>query len=364
MDERAFRAVKRACYAGLDSVALRREAARRIAGAVGHDAYAFSTHDPETGLIAHLVAANVPVELAVAYATYLYPHHAATAVIDAVARGEVFTTLWEEVPEVRVASRGAGMRQEFCSYATADGQIWGSWCFLRYDASAGPPDRERALLARLGPHLARGIQSAALLETARRADARGESSSPGVLVVDHGGSISLRTAAAATHLQDLADVGLPDGADVLPIAVSSVLARLRSVAAEARDGVPTEAALNTRGRSGRWYRIRATFAEPDDAGRTAAVVLIRPMMPREMAPVLARLYGLSTREREIVAAVARGHSTKRIASLLGLSPHTVREHLDRASSKVGVHGRKALVARLFFDGYAPHLRDELPPTVS
>ena len=56
-------------------------------------------------------------------------------------------------------------------------------------------------------------------------------------------------------------------------------------------------------------------------------------------------------EGEVVAAVVRGEPTKCIAASLGISPYTVAEHLDRACAKVGVRGRKALVARLFLDGY-------------
>ena len=38
-----------------------------------------------------------------------------------------------------------------------------------------------------------------------------------------------------------------------------------------------------------------------------------------------------------------------LAATLGISPYTVAEHLDRACAKVGVRGRKALVAKLFLD---------------
>ena len=37
------------------------------------------------------------------------------------------------------------------------------------------------------------------------------------------------------------------------------------------------------------------------------------------------------------------------------STHTVQDHLERACDKVGVRGRKALVAKLFRDGFAPGL---------
>jgi hypothetical protein len=46
----------------------------------------------------------------------------------------------------------------------------------------------------------------------------------------------------------------------------------------------------------------------------------------------------------------------RAASRLGVSPYTVKEHLDRACEKIGTRGRKALVARLFVDAYLPTLR--------
>lgn len=100
------------------------------------------------------------------------------------------------------------------------------------------------------------------------------------------------------------------------------------------------------------------LAEPDATGECSTVVVVQPSTPRERAAILTRLYDLSQREREVTAAVARGESTKRIAARLGVSPHTVKEHLDRACAKIGVRGRKALVAKLFFDGYAPGLTVE------
>jgi DNA-binding CsgD family transcriptional regulator len=81
--------------------------------------------------------------------------------------------------------------------------------------------------------------------------------------------------------------------------------------------------------------------------------VVRPAVPREVASILTQLYDLSPREREIIAAVARGESTKAIAAHLTVSPHTVAEHIGRACEKIGVRGRKALIAKLFFDTYAP-----------
>jgi DNA-binding CsgD family transcriptional regulator len=57
--------------------------------------------------------------------------------------------------------------------------------------------------------------------------------------------------------------------------------------------------------------------------------------------------GLTDREAEILAWVARGKTNREIAGLLVVSPHTVRKHLEHAFKKLRVHTRTAAVARAF-----------------
>jgi DNA-binding CsgD family transcriptional regulator len=57
--------------------------------------------------------------------------------------------------------------------------------------------------------------------------------------------------------------------------------------------------------------------------------------------------GLTDREAEILAWVARGKTNQEIAALLVVSPHTVRKHLEHAFQKLRVHTRAAAVARAF-----------------
>ena len=57
--------------------------------------------------------------------------------------------------------------------------------------------------------------------------------------------------------------------------------------------------------------------------------------------------GLTDREAEILAWVARGKTNQEIAALLVVSPHTVRKHLEHAYQKLRVHTRTAAVARAF-----------------
>ncbi len=56
-------------------------------------------------------------------------------------------------------------------------------------------------------------------------------------------------------------------------------------------------------------------------------------------------FGLSEREREVVELVVEGLSNADIADVLGLSGHTVRNHLTRAFGKLDVASRTAAIAR-------------------
>jgi DNA-binding NarL/FixJ family response regulator len=53
---------------------------------------------------------------------------------------------------------------------------------------------------------------------------------------------------------------------------------------------------------------------------------------------------LSKREREILQKVADGATTKLVASELGISPHTVKTHLERIFEKLGANDRAQAVA--------------------
>jgi DNA-binding CsgD family transcriptional regulator len=110
--------------------------------------------------------------------------------------------------------------------------------------------------------------------------------------------------------------------------------------------------VQVHGRSGRWYTVRASLTEPDETGAASIVVVIDEARPADTAVILSRLYGMTKREREVVAMAAKGASTKEIGRRLGLSTYTVQEYLGNAYAKVGVRSRRELLAKLYFDGYA------------
>lgn len=71
-----------------------------------------------------------------------------------------------------------------------------------------------------------------------------------------------------------------------------------------------------------------------------------------LGPFLSTIYAqngrasLSTREAEILRWVARGKTNREIASILSVSPHTIRKHLEHAYEKLDVHTRTAAIAQL------------------
>jgi DNA-binding CsgD family transcriptional regulator len=358
----AFRSVKRVCYAGLDSVSLRTEVARRLALVVPFSAYAFTTMDPDTGLLTHAVGEKVPEGVVREYVEVLYPQQEAMRVLDRVRSGATVVTSTSELFTELICSHGVG--HELNTIFFSGETLWGDLCLLRESRTRAYAEHEMRFMRRIAPHIARGLKAASTLGPAQARDAAGPASAEdagncatGVVVLDAKGRIVLRNRAATMQLEDLADVGVPTGET--PYALRSTLALLS--ARQRQAGTDTaafeDAAIRARGRIGSWYTLRASLSEPDAEGDSSTIVSIEPVARRELAPILTRLYGLSPREREIVALAARGESTKAMAARLHLSTYTVQDHLGNACEKVGVRGRKALLAKLFFDGYAATMWD-------
>ncbi len=80
------------------------------------------------------------------------------------------------------------------------------------------------------------------------------------------------------------------------------------------------------------------------------LVLLRPHLAlwrrRWSAPTLPAMSELTTREREVLQAVATGSSNREVADQLWISPHTVRTHLQHIFEKLAVRTRTEAVALL------------------
>ena len=80
-------------------------------------------------------------------------------------------------------------------------------------------------------------------------------------------------------------------------------------------------------------------------GHDAVLVILRPTESESeiRAQAFAASHSLSRREQEVLHLLARGLTTTAMAEELGISPHTIRDHLKHLYSKTGTKGRSELL---------------------
>ncbi len=239
-----------------------------------------------------------------------------------------------------------------CSDATG---AWGDLILAREFGRPRFGASEISFLGSLAPLLAEGLRRAAILGKV----ATGDQHATGVVVLAPDNSIDTATPGAERLLADLIAGGTP-GAD-LPVAVLSVAARARRIAGDYRNdpewrdpGSDTFARARVRTAQGNWVTVRGSVL--GDGPDSSVAVLMEQAQPHELAPLIADAYGLTDRERRVTELVAKGLSTNDVGQRLHLSAYTVQDHLKSIFDKTGAGSRGELVARLFFDHYAPRLQ--------
>lgn len=91
--------------------------------------------------------------------------------------------------------------------------------------------------------------------------------------------------------------------------------------------------------------------------------VLDPGPPRGPAPRTERLSELSPREREVLARIASGQSTRQMALAMGITVGTVRTYVKNVLAKLGAHSRLQLAALASRDGLLtgqPPAADVLP----
>lgn len=86
-------------------------------------------------------------------------------------------------------------------------------------------------------------------------------------------------------------------------------------------------------------RALAEGAELGRLDRDAAAAVIGAA--GQTVPAMSRPVGLTEREAQVIAMVARGLQTKQVGHRLGISPKTADHHLQNAYAKMGVSTRAA-----------------------
>lgn len=220
-------------------------------------------------------------------------------------------------------------------------EAWGAAAIHRRTGTF--TEREIGIVADVGAVIANGIRRAILLGAL---SAEREPEPPGLVLLNADDAIDTVSPAAKLWLGELFDT--TTATHEVPLVLASVAHQARRAGA---GETPELASVRAPRRSGGWLRLDASLLE--DGQRVA--VMISPAREPEVAELIARMYGLTAREREVTRLTMVGLSTREMASRLQLSPYTVQDHLKSIFDKVEVRSRRELVAQLFLQQCAPRL---------
>lgn len=238
----------------------------------------------------------------------------------------------------------SGLGRELRAVLRDRGRAWGGLVLFRETAAPDFGSSELGLLAAVGPVLAQAVRRGLLFSELTHRDTE---HGPGmaVLAVDDGAlEVETLSRAAREWLDDIPDGRVPGSG--LPVGVVTLVHR----AMAAPEG---SARSRLRTASGRWLSLQVdTLETAGRPGRRLSLIL-EPTRPHELADVIAAAYGLSDREREIARLTVAGYTNREMAAELWLSQHTVQDHLKKVFAKLGVSSRAELTGRLFFDHYLP-----------
>ncbi len=274
-EREAYRGVRRACDAGLDSTTLRVELARRVRGLIPAEASYFGSVNRHTALLDDLVGedASAGIEWDLVEASYspLDVEHA----IDLARSGQVVDT--GSPAGMSEWMHGAGFGRQLRAAFGLGHEPGGVFLALRERRSRAFGEHDTAFLRQIAPHVARALRRAALVDAARVTrladlapnDTTSVDVTPGVVVVDDRWRITQWSRAAEAQLADLADATAATSAPTS--AIVDFLRRQR-----ASRGATGMSFLSVYGRSGRWYTLRSALTEPDELGRSSTVLIITP----------------------------------------------------------------------------------------
>jgi DNA-binding CsgD family transcriptional regulator len=341
-DRSTFLAVKDLCYRGLDSAALRLRAGQLLARHLRVASFCFPALDPGTGLPVHSVSEGLVTEAVEALHRVLLT--TPTADPGRWASGERRVAPIEDLvtpdqlrtdPYVTDVLLASDLHYEAQISCASGGRTWGHLC-LRRRLVDGPFVRhELRLLAALAPHLTAGLRAAA----ARVALASSPGSSTGVVVLGPGGEVELVNGAA----ERLFARPSPGTSHCYSSAVEIVAGMLARSFEDAGWAV-VPALTVTDPANAEVYWLRAERVTGSD-GRVRGLLLIEPARPPDHTEPLV-VMGLSAREAEVALAIVRGQTAVQVATELGISAHTVQDHVRRVYEKLDVHSRQELAARL------------------
>ena len=249
-------------------------------------------------------------------------------------------------------SRG-GLGPELRSAFVADGTAWGSLILARRTGEPEFTERDVDLLDRASALFARAVRRGLVAEACESQQQIADA--PGVLELDAAGDLVRASSTAEPLLAELSGGGV--GAGAHSPAVHAIAAATRNAIAQAGDAAPaTLPSAPVRTPAGSWLVLHGGLL----SGSRGVAVFIQRAHPTLVAPLLLKAYGLTSREQEVTQLMLRGATTGQAAIRLGISPHTVNDHIKAIFDKTGARTRGELSATLFFGEHLPRIQDRVP----
>jgi DNA-binding CsgD family transcriptional regulator len=333
------------CYVGLDAVALRDEALRRLRALVSVDAAFFATLDPVTLLFTSVASEQPLIDVAGLFLDNEFGARDVNRFADLAAASDPIGSLdaatfgdRRSSPRYRDIMAPLALGDELRVVLRAGRHSWGVMCLHRENATAGFGARDIAVVRRIGPHLAEGMRRTLLTPAVHPV---ASDSGLGIVVLAADLSVQSINAAAESWLARIRDEDWPSSHS-LPLVVQAVATDLIHHSHDAANSV-REPEVRLRMATGQWLVVRATWLHGQE--RQIAVVL-EPAMGGRLASIAFAAHDLTPAQERIAAMVVQGRDTRQIAAALHISQNTVQEHLKAVFDKFGVRSRRELVASL------------------
>jgi DNA-binding CsgD family transcriptional regulator len=257
--------------------------------------------------------------------------------LDAATRGD-----WSASRRYQAIMRPLGLGDELRAALRTRHSTWGFLCLHRAAGAAAFSVAEIGLVRAVAADLAEGLRRAELVQ---RATADASCDGPGIVTLEPDVTVAACTPAGQRRLAELAEADSPRSGPV-PVAVLAVATALGGV-----HGEHHAPRLAARTASGRQVVLHASYLSGPEPRQVA--VVIEPASRPELEPVIVAAYQLTPRESETLKLLLQGLPRKIIANRLGVTGHTVNDHVKSIFGKTGVSSRGELLAAVFRDHYQP-----------
>ena len=242
-----------------------------------------------------------------------------------------------------------GMAQELLvALRSSAGETWATMRLNRAPAEPMFSEHEINFMSAAAPVMAEGVRRGLLVGEATEPE---RPDAPALVIMTLDGEVESLSPGAVEWFSRLPD---DDGRrDGVPTSVLAAAAgALRDARRSSAGGMSTARVPMT---GGGWAVVHGAVMGTN--GNSRVTVIIQPAHPDRIAPLLMSIYGLTGREQEVTQLVLRGGSTAELAKALGVSQHTVQQHLKSIFEKTDVNSRGELVAKVYFDCYDLRTRD-------